>query len=173
MLVFVLRPLTRRFFYSPDSSIIARIAVHRRAAFPFRNAARRRANAPIHHRPPLSQTSIDVVMAVRMPRPVAVKAGHAVPDKRKHRPIEVGIQRIPHLQVQGFAAVQRHGRREKFFRRACAPGKKTAACPPSTSITVTTCRAAISTLRPLRGTIRYSRFTLLSTATIPASVRQA
>ena len=73
---------------------------------------------------PLAQTSIDVVTAVRMPRPVAVKAGHAVPDKRKHRPIEVGIQRIPHLQVQVFAAVQRHGRREKFFRRACAPGKK-------------------------------------------------
>ena len=122
---------------------------------------------------PLAQTSIDVVTAVRMPRPVAVKAGHAVPDKRKHRPIEVGIQRIPACRYRDSLQSSVTAGERNSSGAPARPAKKTAACPPSTSITVTTCRAAISTLRPLRGTIRYSRFTLLSTATIPASVRQA
>lgn len=156
MLVFVLRPLTRRFFYSPDSSIIARIAVHRRAAFPFRNAARRRANAPIHHRPPLAQTSIDVVMAVRMPRPVAVKAGHAVPDKRKHRPIEVGIQRIPACRYRDSLQSSVTAGERNSSGAPARSVKKSAAHPPSTSITVTSCPAAISILRPLQSAIRYS-----------------
>ena len=115
--------------------------------------------------------SIDVVVAVGMPFAVPIEkvigvppaAGEEqivppciIPHDARQRAIEVGIDDIPHFQAQRFVTVNCDRCGEELLRIVCAFGKKSAACPPRTSMTAIFCPALTSILLPMDVGIQIS-----------------
>ena len=105
--------------------------------------------------------SVDVVIAVGMPFAVPIEkvigfpsaAGEEqimppriIPHDARQRTIKVGI---PNCQVQRFVTVNCNRCGEELLRIVCAFGKKSAACPPRTSMTAIFCPALTSILLPM------------------------
>ena len=105
--------------------------------------------------------SIDVVVAVGMPFAILIEkvigfpsaAGEEqimppriIPHDARQRTIKVGI---PNFQVQRFVTVNCNRCGEELLRIVCAFGKKSAACPPRTSMTAIFCPALTSILLPM------------------------
>lgn len=105
--------------------------------------------------------SVDVVIAVGMPFAILIEkvigfpsaAGEEqimppriIPHDARQRTIKVGI---PNFQVQRFVTVNCNRCGEELLRIVCAFGKKSAACPPRTSMTAIFCPALTSILLPM------------------------
>ena len=69
-----------------------------------------------------------------------------VPHDARQRAIEVGIDDIPHFQVQRFVTVNCDRCGKELLRIVCAFRKKSAARPPRTSMTAIFCPALTSIL---------------------------
>ena len=77
-----------------------------------------------------------------------------IPHNARQQAIEVGIDGIPHFQVQRFVTVNCDRCGKELLRIVCAFGKKSAACPPRTSMTAIFCPALTSILLPMHAGIQ-------------------
>lgn len=106
--------------------------------------------------------SVDVVIAVGMPFAVPIekvigslrqpgksRSCHPHHPARRAAADDKGWNRRPHFQVQRFVTVNCDRCGEELLRIVCGFGKKSAACPPRTSMTAIFCPALTSILLPM------------------------
>ena len=108
--------------------------------------------------------SVDVVVAVGMPFAVPIEkvlvfpsaAGEEqimppriIPHDARQRTIKVGMDDTPHFQAQRFVTANCDRCGKELLRIVCAFGKKSAACPPRTSMPAIFCPVLASILLPM------------------------